>query len=166
MAIPYCNEAWGHVSCGIYALFIRGSESEITNIVPQVPSSIPSFAVSSDGKQGGSLGTRLLIQYSMCNLTKFSWGAYLQIPLHRYYTRYVNFGHSLLWPWGMQPTKGFAVLVVVWGCFWNTFCANMLQHLHCRKNVYIQHAHEILPQALSSLSMIVKAVHGMSNLGG
>ena len=39
------------------------AESEITSLVPQAPSSLPSFAVrsASDGKLGGSLLTRLLM---------------------------------------------------------------------------------------------------------
>ena len=42
------------------------AESEITSLVPQAPSSFPSFTIrtASDGKLGGSLETRLLIQHS------------------------------------------------------------------------------------------------------
>ena len=65
MAIPYCDKA--RAASGKCVELSSYVASEITSLVPHAPSSFPSFAVHSvsDGKLGGSLGTRLLIQYSM-----------------------------------------------------------------------------------------------------
>ena len=65
MAFSYCDEA--HAACSMCVQLSSYAESEMTNLIPQAPSSFPLFAVctASNEKLGGSLGMRLLIQYSM-----------------------------------------------------------------------------------------------------
>ena len=62
-------QKWGEVcaACGRCTQLSSYAEREITNCVPLALSSFQSFAVhtASDENLGGSLATRLLIQYSM-----------------------------------------------------------------------------------------------------
>ena len=65
---PYCEEA--RTARGRCAQLSSYAKSEITSLVPQAPSSFPSCLTcsASDGKLGGSLGTRLLM-HSVLNVT-------------------------------------------------------------------------------------------------
>ena len=77
MAIPYYNEARGHAACNMYVQLSLYVESEITTLVPLALSSFHYLqAVATESCMGGSLGTRLLIQYST-----FSWGSIPPDPL-------------------------------------------------------------------------------------
>ena len=67
ITIVYCTLLFCTVlHCGTVLHHIL--ESEIPSLIPHTPSSFPLFAVcsASDGKLGGHLKTRLLIQYSVC----------------------------------------------------------------------------------------------------